>query len=78
MGFKFSVVGVINAMDDLLVSSQFSIMYVCMFAVAISNLGRYEIIVRSSAYEAMCELGSMVWGMSCMYRLKSVGERTDP
>ena len=36
-----------------------------------------EVVVISSAYEAICMfLGGC--GMSCMNRLKSVGERTEP
>ena len=36
------------------------------------------IIVMSSAYEAICIWGVGDVGMSCMYRLKSVGDSTDP
>ena len=37
-----------------------------------------QVIVMSSAYEAICIWGVGGEGMSCMYRLKSVGDNTDP
>ena len=37
-----------------------------------------HVIVMSSAYEAICIWGVGGVGMSCMYRLKSVGDSTDP
>ena len=34
--------------------------------------------MRSSAYDIMFVLGVVGVGMSCMYKLKSVGESTEP
>ena len=46
--------------------------------MAVFTLLCVDMIVMSSAYEATCTLLSMGVGMSCMYRLKSVGDSTDP
>ena len=35
-------------------------------------------MVRSSAYVSTCVCGSVGMGMSCKYRLKSEGDRTEP
>ena len=53
-------------------------MYSCRCAAAVSNLRCCEKIVMSSAYDSMCTSGCAGRGMSCMYRLNSVGERTEP
>ena len=45
---------------------------------AVSGLGCCENSVMSSAYERMWVSGCEGVGMSCMYKLKSVGERTEP
>lgn len=51
--------------------------YVCACSEQTSTLGCVDVMVTSSAYEAMLMYcgGS---GMSCMYRLNSVGDSTDP
>ena len=78
--------GGIKVIDDLLVatyslfvSNQLSSVfgYVCMFVVAISYSESCENIVKFPAYEAMRGFGSIRRRISCMQRLKSVGERME-
>ena len=45
---------------------------------AVSCLGCCEMIVMSSAYVITCTLGCVGVGMSCVKRLNSVGDRTEP
>ena len=45
---------------------------------AVSCFGCCAKIVISSAYVMTCVLGCVGTGMSCVNRLKSVGERTEP
>ena len=45
---------------------------------AVSCFGCCAMIVMSSAYVMTCVLGCVGAGMSCVKRLKSVGERTEP
>ena len=42
------------------------------------GFGCCEKIVMSSAYESRCTSGCVGIGISCMKRLKRVGESTDP
>ena len=42
------------------------------------GFGCWEKIVMSSAWESMCTSGCVGSGMSCMRRMKRVGEITDP
>lgn len=53
-------------------------MYCCRLAAAVLYCGCCVLIVRSSAYDIRCVFGSVGRGMSCMKRLKSVGESTEP
>ena len=53
-------------------------MYCCRLAAAVWNFGCCDFTVRSSAYDIRCVFGSVGRGMSCMKRLKSVGESTEP
>ena len=46
--------------------------------MAVSALRCWLVIDMSSAYEAMSIWGMGGVGMSCIYKLKSVGDRTDP
>ena len=45
---------------------------------AVSCLGCCEMIVMSSAYVITCTFGCVGVGMSCVKRLNSVGDRTEP
>ena len=51
--------------------------YCCVCSAQMTGLLCEDVIVTSSAYEAMWMWGGGS-GMSCMYRLKSVGDKTDP
>ena len=53
-------------------------MYCCRCVAAVWCFGCCEIMVMSSAYVIVCVLGCAGVGMSCVNRLKSVGERTEP
>ena len=64
----------------LFVVSQFSsmVMKICICVTAASCRWCWEMMVRSSAYESTGMFGHVGRGMSCMYRLNSVGESTEP
>ena len=79
--------GVIKVMDDLFaetfnlfVFSQFSnvFMYVCRLLAAVSCRGCCEMMLTSSAYESVVTEEFVGVGRSCRYKLKSVGESTEP
>lgn len=53
--------------------------YVCILLVASSVVVAWEVIVRSSAYDSACVFSNgSGCGISCMKRLKSVGDRMAP
>ena len=52
--------------------------YCCRLAAAVWNCGCSDLTVRSSAYDIKCVFVSVGRGMSCMKKLKSVGENTEP
>ena len=79
--------GVITVTDDfcadtciLFESSQFSswVKYCCRLSAALVMLGSEEVIVRSSAYDAIDTLGCRGVGRSWRKRLNNDGEITAP